>query len=106
MLLWIPRTPEGGAMLGGFWRQAWLNAKSRALAKEDFSQYDEPTAEDHELHVVGKVCAYCGKVISAAQPARRVGDDDWAHEDCHRPRNGEVGGERDNRTGAGQEKSS
>jgi hypothetical protein len=71
----------------GFWRQAWLNAKSRALAKEDFSERDRPTGEDHELHVVGKVCAYCGTVISAAEPARLVGENDWVHKDCHRPRN-------------------
>jgi hypothetical protein len=87
MLLWILETPEGGVTLRDFWRQAWLNAKSRELAKEDFSERDRPTEEDHELHVVDKLCAYCGKVISASQPARLVGENDWVHEDCHRPRN-------------------
>jgi hypothetical protein len=78
--------------MGLFWRglaQAWIDAKSRDLAEQDFGERDgdRPKGEDHELHAAGQVCAYCGRVISASQPARLVGENDWAHKDCHKPRN-------------------
>jgi hypothetical protein len=63
-----------------------MNAESRALAKADFNERDGPTGQDHELHVAGKICAYCGKVISALQPARLAGDGDWVHDVCRKPR--------------------
>lgn len=62
-----------------------MNEETRGLAKADFNERDKSTGEDHELHMAGKVCAYCGKVISASQPARLVGENDWVHDDCHSP---------------------
>ena len=62
-----------------------LNYESQELADKDFSQDDRPSGADHELHVAGKVCVCCGEVISALQPARRVGENSWAHDTCHKP---------------------
>ena len=50
--------------MGIFWRglaQAWIDAKSRDLAEQDFGERDgdRPKGEDHELHAAGQVCAYC-----------------------------------------------
>ena len=62
--------------MGLFWRglrQVRLDAESCELAEEDFSERDRLTGEDHELHAAGKVCAYCGKVISGSQTARLAG---------------------------------
>lgn len=75
-------------MAMGFGGERRLDAISRDLAEEDFGdgEDEKPPSEDHEMHVAGKVCTYCGKVISASQPARLVGEGDWVHEDCHRPR--------------------
>jgi hypothetical protein len=67
-------------------QQTYLDGQSRELANADFSEPDRPTAADHELHVAGKVCAYCGEVISASQPARLAGESDWVHDSCHKPR--------------------
>jgi hypothetical protein len=73
-------------MTWGVGAQTAMNIESAELAKADFTEHDRPTGEDHELHVEGKVCAYCGKAILAAQPARLTGADEWVHEGCHKPR--------------------
>ena len=71
---------------GMYQAHAAKEAESLELAEADFSKRDTAPGEDHDLHVEGKVCAYCGKEISASQPARLVGDGLWAHDDCHKPR--------------------
>jgi hypothetical protein len=70
----------------GYGEQAAMNVESRLLADADFTEQDRPTGEDHELHVAGKICAYCGKEINASQPARLAGEHDWVHEGCRKPR--------------------
>jgi hypothetical protein len=45
-----------------------------------------PATEDHALHAAGQRCSYCGKVITAEEPARLAGDDTWVHDSCHKPR--------------------
>jgi hypothetical protein len=70
---------------GAYAQQLIMNLESQELANADVSERDRPTGEDHELHVEGKICAYCGKVIQASQPARLAGEHDWVHEGCHKP---------------------
>jgi hypothetical protein len=72
-----------------FWgwpSRALLDFESSDLAEEDFSETERPTGEDHELHAAGKICAYCGQLIAASEPARRTGENDWVHGGCHKPR--------------------
>jgi hypothetical protein len=73
-------------MFWGVAAQTAINIESTELATADFAERDRPTGEDHELHVEGKVCAYCGTAILASQPARLAGEGNWVHEGCHKPR--------------------
>jgi hypothetical protein len=70
----------------GFLFQSAFRAKIRQLEATDFSEQDRPVTEDHELHAAGQRCVYCGNLIAASEPARLVGDGDWVHDSCHKPR--------------------
>lgn len=54
----------------------------RGIANADFDETGRPTVEDHSAHAAGSVCARCGRMIEAEQPARRSGDTAWVHDVC------------------------
>jgi hypothetical protein len=45
-------------------------------------------AAQHDLHVAGQTCAYCGRPIEDGETARLAGAGAgvWVHDDCHKPR--------------------
>ncbi|HUD39960.1 MAG TPA: hypothetical protein VMR14_23925 [Streptosporangiaceae bacterium] len=47
----------------------------------DATPTDRP-AGDNEAHAPGRICAKCGHLIEAAQPARKRRESDWVHETC------------------------
>lgn len=49
--------------------------------RED-QEVDNPELASNEAQATGKVCARCGRVITASEDARLVGDGQWIHEAC------------------------
>jgi hypothetical protein len=55
-----------------------------AIDARDYAEPDSTMLEDHAAHAAGELCARCGRLIEAWQPARRRGSGHgtWVHDMC------------------------
>jgi hypothetical protein len=77
---------SGGAVSAAM--AARIRQLERDLATAEAKEDRDTAPGDHELHVAGQTCGYCGRPIEDGEPARLAGADDsvWVHDRCHKPR--------------------
>jgi hypothetical protein len=61
-----------------------IPAAARGLASTDFSDGGDGngTIADGFSHAKGRICVTCDREIAARDPARRRGENGWAHDVC------------------------